>query len=72
MKKSNLEIVYILSGHGTFTVGDETVGVRQGDMLVVPSGELHYAVAGGPEPMVDLSIFNPRRDDHYAADEGDG
>jgi quercetin dioxygenase-like cupin family protein len=65
------QIVYIVSGHDTFTVGDETVDVRQGDLLVVPSGEPHYAVAGGSEPMVDLSIFNPRRDDYYAADEGD-
>jgi translation initiation factor IF-2 len=42
-----------------------------GDMLVVPSGVLHYAVAAGDEPMVDLSVFNPRRDDYYAIDEGD-
>jgi quercetin dioxygenase-like cupin family protein len=34
------QIVYIVSGHGQFTVGDETV-------------------------------FNPRRDDYYAIDEGD-
>ena len=52
-------------------MGDETVDVAQGDMLVVPSGVLHYAVAGGGEPMVDLSVFNPRRDDYYAIDEGD-
>ena len=65
------QIVYIVSGHGTFTVGDETVDVTRGDMLVVPSGVLHYAVAGGDEPMIDLSVFNPRRDDYYAADEGD-
>ena len=25
----------------------------------------------GHEPMVDLSVFNPRRDDYYAIDEGD-
>ena len=65
------QIVYIVSGHGTFTVGDETVDVARGDMLVVPSGVLHYAVAAGDEPMVDLSVFNPRRDDYYAIDEGD-
>lgn len=65
------QIVYIVSGHGTFTVGDETVDVERGDMLVVPSGVLHYAVAAGEEPMVDLSVFNPRRDDYYAIDEGD-
>jgi quercetin dioxygenase-like cupin family protein len=63
------QIVYIVSGHGTFTVGDETAEVEQGDMLVVPSGVLHYAVAAGDEPMVDLSVFNPRREDYYAADE---
>ena len=37
------QIVYIVSGHGTFTVGDETTEVKQGDVLVVPSGVLHYA-----------------------------
>jgi mannose-6-phosphate isomerase-like protein (cupin superfamily) len=63
--------VYIVSGHGQFTVGDETADVTAGDMLVVPSGVLHYAVAAGDEPMVDLSVFNPRRDDYYAIDEGD-
>ena len=65
------QIVYIVSGHGTFTVGDETTEVKQGDMLVVPSNVLHYAVAADDEPLVDLSIFNPRRDDYYTADEGD-
>ena len=65
------QIVYIVSGHGTFTVADETVDVAQGDMLVVPSGVLHYAVAAGDEPMVDLSVFNPRRDDYYAINEVD-
>lgn len=63
------QIVYIVSGHGTFTVGEEAVDVTQGDMLVVPSGVPHYAVADGDEPMVDLSVFNPRRDDYYQADE---
>src|SRR5215469_4791802 len=65
------QIVYIVSGHGTFTVGDETTEVKQGDMLVVPSGVLHYALAGD-EPLVDLSVFNPRRHQHYAIDRGDG
>jgi quercetin dioxygenase-like cupin family protein len=65
------QIVYIVSGHGTFTVGEDTAEVSQGDMLVVPSGVLHYAVAAGDEPMIDLSVFNPRRDDYYAIDEGD-
>jgi quercetin dioxygenase-like cupin family protein len=65
------QIVYIVSGHGTFTVGEETTDVKQGDMLVVPPGALHYAIAAGHEPMVDLSVFNPRRDDYYAIDEGD-
>lgn len=65
------QIVYIVSGHGTFTVGEETVDVRQGDMLVVPPDMLHYAIAADDGPMVDLSVFNPRRDDYFAIDEGD-
>jgi quercetin dioxygenase-like cupin family protein len=35
------QIVYIVSGRGTFTVGEETAEVRPGDMLVVPSGVRH-------------------------------
>ena len=45
------------SGHGTFTVGDETAEVKQGDMLVVPSGVLHYAVGNIPGAVPYTSTY---------------
>jgi quercetin dioxygenase-like cupin family protein len=65
------QIVYIVSGRVRFTVGDETVEARPGDMLVVPPEVEHYAETIGDEPAVDLSIFTPRRDE-YAAEESIG
>jgi len=63
------QIVYILSGRGRFRVGDESADVEAGDVLVVPPGVLHHVETTGDEELVDLSVFNPRRDDYLAADE---
>ena len=63
------QIVYILSGRGRFCVGDESTDVEVGDVLVVPPGVLHHVETTGDEELVDLSVFNPRRDDYLAADE---
>ena len=62
------QIVYVLGGTMRFFVGDEEVTVGPGDMLVVPPGVEHYAESVGDEPVLDLSIFSPRRDE-YAAEE---
>ena len=62
------QIVYILSGRARFVVGDEEVTVGPGEMLVVPPGVEHWAETSGDEPVVDLSVFSPRRDE-YAAEE---
>ena len=63
------QIVYILSGRGRFAVGEETTDVEAGDVLVVPPGVLHHVETIGNEQLVDLSVFNPRREDYFAADE---
>jgi len=62
------QIVYILSGRARFVVGDDEVVAGPGDMLVVPPGVEHWAETVGDEPVVDLSVFSPRRDE-YAAEE---
>jgi quercetin dioxygenase-like cupin family protein len=51
-----------------FSVGDEVTELGPGGMLVVPSGVEHWAETIGDEPVVDLSVFSPRRDE-YAAEE---
>ncbi len=62
------QVVYVVSGHLLFTVGDEQTKVGPGDMLVVPPNVEHWAETIGDEPALDLSVFSPRRDD-YAAEE---
>ena len=66
------QIVYIVSGHGPVHRRRRN-GRRHGTVTCSSCrpGVLHYAVAAGDEPMVDLSVFNPRRDDYYRIDEGD-
>ena len=62
------QIVYLLSGRARFTVGGEEAIIGPGDMLVVPPGVEHWAETIGDEPVLDLSVFSPRRDE-YAAEE---
>lgn len=64
------QIVYLVSGRARFVVGDEEVVLEPGDMLVVPPNVEHWAQTLGDEPVVDLSIFSPKRED-YAAEEGE-
>ena len=52
------QIVYIVSGHGQFTVGDETADVTAGDMLVVPSGVLPPLILGNKRS--SLASTSPR------------
>ncbi len=64
------QIVYLVSGRARFVVGGEEVVLEPGDMLVVPPNVEHWAQTLGDEPVVDLSIFSPKREE-YAAEEGD-
>lgn len=65
------QIVHILAGRCRFTVGDEVAELGPGSVLLVPPGVVHFAETIGDEPVLDLSIFTPRRDD-YAAEEAFG
>ena len=62
------QIVYMVSGRARFRVGDEEVILGPGEMLVVPPNVEHWAETVGDEPVLDLSIFSPRREE-YAAEE---
>jgi quercetin dioxygenase-like cupin family protein len=35
------EVLLVLSGRGTYTIGDEQGEVAQGDVVVIPAGVLH-------------------------------
>jgi mannose-6-phosphate isomerase-like protein (cupin superfamily) len=50
------ETFVIRGGHGLFTVGDETVEARTGQILVVPAGTPHKFENLGPGPLDTLDI----------------
>lgn len=61
----NEQLTYVLEGALRFTVGDEEVTVRSGEVLCIPSNVPHGAVA--IEDSLDLEVFSPVRADWMAA-----
>ncbi|MBZ5563657.1 MAG: cupin domain-containing protein [Acidobacteriia bacterium] len=60
----NEQLMYVLEGALKLTVGEEEVTVRGGEVLQIPSGVPHGAVA--LENTVDLEVFSPVRSDWLA------
>jgi quercetin dioxygenase-like cupin family protein len=60
----NEQLTYVLEGALRFTVGDEEVTVRGGEVLYIPSNVPHGAVA--LEDTLDLEVFSPVRADWIA------
>lgn len=51
------ECIYVLSGSGTATIGDETHAIGPGDFIGCPlNGVAHCMKAGGNEPLVCLVV----------------
>ncbi|MCW8926226.1 MAG: cupin domain-containing protein [Xanthomonadales bacterium] len=55
------QLAYVESGAFEFTIGDETMTLKQGDCAYIPSGVEHGAVCR--EAGVLLDIFSPMRED---------
>lgn len=55
---ANDEALYVVSGNGEVTIGDETSPVKQGDFLLLPRGEdyAHILVNTGDEDIVYLCM----------------
>ena len=62
----NEQITYILSGALRFWLGDDEheITVRAGEVLVIPSGLPHRALA--LEDTLDVDVFSPPRQDWLA------
>jgi quercetin dioxygenase-like cupin family protein len=52
------EVVIILSGSGTFTVGEQKREVKKGDVLHIPKATQHSFVAGA-EPLKAIQFYTP-------------
>ncbi len=58
------QITYILQGECEFTLGDETVRMGKGDVILVPPNVLHAMRPLGEETILNLDIFSPIREDY--------
>jgi quercetin dioxygenase-like cupin family protein len=66
-KHSYEQIVYILAGHIRFHVGDKSVVLGPGGLLQIPSDVMHWGEVVGDEPVLNLDIFTPVREEYAAA-----
>jgi mannose-6-phosphate isomerase-like protein (cupin superfamily) len=57
------EIYYILAGHGTIRVGDETQEVRPGDAIAIPPGASHQISNTGDVTLKFLCCCAPGYED---------
>ena len=55
------EVGYVLSGHITHLVGDESFPMQAGDATVIPEGILHQAVNDGDQPAELLVTYDTGR-----------
>lgn len=58
------QIVYVVQGKMRFVVGDEVIEADAGSVIRVPPDVMHYGEPIGDEPVLNLDVFSPFRDDY--------
>lgn len=58
------QIAMILSGEGVYHVGDRPHQVSAGSIMLIPAGVEHYIEPTGQEPVMNLDVFAPAREDY--------
>lgn len=58
------QIATIISGRAIYHVGDVAHEVGPGSLLLIPAGVEHYIEPCGDEPVHNLDVFAPARDDY--------
>jgi quercetin dioxygenase-like cupin family protein len=60
--RSHEEVIFVKSGQAEVRLGDRTLTMQAGDMLLIPKGMVHSARALGDEPIRGISVFSPAFD----------
>jgi quercetin dioxygenase-like cupin family protein len=60
---------YVLRGQARVGIGNETFEVKQGDVLFIPEGAIHYYENTGSEPFEFLCIIPNKEDKITVVDE---
>jgi quercetin dioxygenase-like cupin family protein len=58
------QIVYIVNGRMRFVIGGQTLEVGAGSVVRVPPNVEHYGEPIGEEPVLNLDVFAPFRQDY--------
>jgi quercetin dioxygenase-like cupin family protein len=58
------QIVYIVRGRMRFVIGGEAIEVAAGAVVRVPPNVEHYGEPIGDEPVLNLDVFAPFREDY--------
>ena len=58
------QVVYIVQGCVNFHVGDEVYNARAGSVIRIPPDIEHFAEPVGDEPVLNLDVFAPLREDY--------
>jgi quercetin dioxygenase-like cupin family protein len=58
------QIATIVSGEAIYHVGDVAHRVSAGSLLLIPAGVEHYIEPVGDQPVENLDVFAPARDDY--------
>jgi quercetin dioxygenase-like cupin family protein len=57
------QLALIVSGEAIYHVGDDHNEVGPGSVMLVPAGVEHYIEPTGSEPVLNLDVFAPARED---------
>jgi quercetin dioxygenase-like cupin family protein len=60
--RTHEEVIFVKSGRAEVRLGDRTLTMQAGDMVLVPKGMVHSARALGDEPIRGISVFAPAFD----------
>ena len=58
------QLAYIVQGHMRFVVGDEVFEAGPGSVIRIPPDVEHYGEPLGDEPVLNLDVFSPIREDY--------
>ena len=58
------QIAYIMSGKIEFHIGEKVLTVSAGGLVVIPPNEVHWGVVVGDEPVLNLDVFTPKREEY--------
>ena len=60
------QMVYIVEGTCRFVLGDETLDLEAGDVVLIPPDVPHSLEVTSDIPVLNLDVFSPIREDYLA------